>query len=123
MDFFLLLLIKHALVDLGIQSQLKGINKSNYFGNGHVHYIHHGIGTIVVAGLFLPAVPAIFCAIVDYLIHWHIDFTKHKVNKILKIESRTRAWWWTNVMDQILHFTTYYYIVIYFSAMSFWLLW
>lgn len=119
MEFFLMLLIKHAIADLGIQAQLQNINKSNYFGNGHIHYLHHGLGTLVMAGLCLPAIPAILCAIIDYIIHWHIDYTKHKVNKKLNIESRSRAWWWTNVMDQILHFTTYYYLAIYFSALSF----
>ena len=101
MEFFLMLLVKHAIADLGIQAQLQNINKSNYFGNGHIHYLHHGIGTLVMAGLCVPLVPAVLCAIIDYIIHWHIDFTKHKVNKIFNIESRSRAWWWTNVMDQI----------------------
>ncbi len=118
-----MLLVKHAIVDLGIQAQLKDINKSNYLGNGHIHYFQHGLGTIVIAGLFLPAFPAIMCAILDYIIHWHIDFSKHKFNKIFKIESRTPIWWWTNTIDQCLHFVTYYFLVIYFSAMSFLMVW
>jgi hypothetical protein len=119
MEFLLLLLIKHAIIDLGVQSQLHGINKSNYFGNAHEHYLHHGISTLVIAGLCLPAVPAILCAIIDYFIHWQIDYAKHKVNNYLKIAPRSIAWWWTNVIDQCLHFLTYYFLVIYFNALSF----
>ena len=121
MDFFLMLIIKHAIVDLGIQSQLNNIRKEYYLGNGHVHYIQHGIGTLVVAALFLPVIPAILCAIADYVIHWHIDYSKYKVNKFFNIESRTTAWWWVNTMDQCLHFFTYYYLITYFSAMSLWI--
>lgn len=123
MDFLLLLLIKHAIVDLGVQSQLQNINKSCYFGNGHIHYMHHGISTLVIAGLFLPAIPAILCAFIDYFIHWQIDYSKHKVNSILKIESRSTAWWWTNALDQCLHFLTYYFLAVYSSALSFLIFW
>lgn len=122
MDFFLLLLLKHAIVDLGIQSQLKDIKKDKYFGNGHIHYIQHGIGTLIVGALFLQIVPAILCAVLDYVIHWHIDYGKHKINKIFKIESRTTAWWWTNVTDQCLHFITYYCLAKYINVLFFLLL-
>ena len=123
MDFFLLLLIKHAIIDLGVQSQLKNIDKSRYFGNGHEHYMHHGISTLVIAGLFIPAVPAILCAIVDYFIHWQIDYSKHKANNFFKIAPRSIAWWWINVIDQILHFITYYVLATYFNALSFLIFW
>ena len=114
-----MLLFKHAIVELGIQAQLQNIDKTNYLGNGHLHYLHHGIGTLVVAGLFLPANLAVCCALFDYIIHWHIDYLKTKINKVLDIENRTPTWWWTNVIDQCLHFSTYYFMAIYFSAMSF----
>lgn len=119
MEFFLLLLIKHAIVDLGVQSQLTGIDKSRYFGNGHEHYLHHGMATLIVAALCLPIIPAIIIVIFDYIIHWHIDYTKHKFNRLCRIESRTPAWWWTNVIDQCLHFSTYYFIAMYASALSY----
>ena len=117
MDFFLLLLIKHAIVDLGIQSQLENINKDKYFGNGHIHYIHHGLATLIIAALFLQVFPAILCALIDYIIHWQIDYGKHKVNKLFKIENSTSAWWWTNVIDQCLHFITYYCLAKYINVL------
>ena len=120
MDFLLLLLFKHAVVDLALQTHLVDINKSKYLGNGHIHYFQHGMGTIIIAGLFLKGIElALLCAITDYFIHWQIDYSKHKVNNYLKIAPRSIAWWWTNVIDQCLHFITYYFLVTYFNALSF----
>ena len=51
--FFLALLFKHAIADLALQNQLKGINKLDYWGNGHKHYIHHGLLTSLVSLLFV----------------------------------------------------------------------
>ena len=123
MDFLILLLIKHAIVDLGVQSQLTNIDKSRYFGNGHEHYMHHGLGTLIVAGLFLPAVPVILCAFIDYFIHWQIDYCKHTANNLLNVQARSTMWWYTNVIDQSLHFITYYLLVKYSNALSFLIFW
>lgn len=119
MEFFLLLLFKHAIVDLGMQSQLVGINKGKYFGNGHIHYAHHGIGTFILCAIWLPVFPTIICAIIDYILHWQIDYCKHKLNNKFNLEYRSKSWWYLNVVDQCCHFVSYYWIVIYFSALSF----
>ena len=119
MEFFLLLLFKHAIVDLGMQSQLQGIDKGKYFGNGHIHYAQHGIATFILCAIWLPVVPTIICTIIDYIFHWHIDYSKYKLNNLFKLEYRSKGWWYLNVLDQCCHFITYYWIVIFFSALSF----
>ena len=123
MEFLLLLFVKHAIVDLGLQAQLTGIEKSKYFGNGHIHYAHHGLSTLVIAGLFFNAEIAISCAIFDYIVHWQIDYSKHITNNWLQIKTRSSSWWWLNTLDQSLHFITYYIIAKYISAVSFLALW
>lgn len=116
MDFLLLLLFKHAIVDLALQTHLVDINKSKYLGNGHIHYFQHGMGTIIIAGLFLKDIElSLLCAITDYFIHWQIDFSKHRINQFFDIQARTKAWWWINTVDQCLHFSTYYILVIVFT--------
>lgn len=112
MEFLLMLLLKHAIVDLGVQSQLTNIDKSRYLGNGHIHYMHHGVSTLVVAALFLPVIPAILCACIDYFVHWQIDYSKHKMNNFFRISPGSTAWWYINSIDQCLHFLTYYFLVI-----------
>jgi len=111
MNFFLALLIKHAIVDLAVQAHLKDINKNRYISNAHIHYLHHGISTLIIALFFVDPVLAVACAIIDYTMHWHIDFAKHRVNNYFNIESRSIAWWWTNAIDSALHVLTYFVIV------------
>ena len=116
MELFLVLLIKHAIVDLGIQSHLRNIDKFTYLGNGHVHYLQHALGTAFVAIFFLEPSSCLAITIIDYLAHWHIDWAKHRFNTLVRVVPRTAAWWWTNVVDQILHFTTYYVIALLYAA-------
>ena len=111
MNFFLALLIKHAIVDLAIQSYLKNVNKISYISNAHWHYAHHGISTLIIALFFVDPTIAAMCAIIDYITHWHIDFAKHHVNLYFKIKTRSITWWWTNAIDTAFHTITYYAIV------------
>ena len=112
MTFFFALLIKHAIIDLGVQSHVKGLDKTRYFSNAHIHYLHHGISTLLIALFFLSPQLAILCAIFHYVAHWHIDFTKHYVNNAFNIETRSITWWWTSSADAALHFLTYYIIIL-----------
>lgn len=114
LELFFILILKHVVADLGLQSQFGvGLNKSKYFGNGHKHYFHHGICTLLTTVWLLPIEVVIVITVIDYIAHWNIDFSKHKLNKFLNIEPRSVPWWWTNVLDQALHFTTYYIMTVY----------
>jgi hypothetical protein len=113
--FFLALLFKHAIADLALQNQLTGINKLDYWGNGHKHYIHHGLLTFLTSLLFVDIYLAIVIGIVDYVAHWNIDFYKHQVCRLFKVKSKGTAWWWITSIDQILHYSTYFFLVSYFA--------
>ena len=107
MEFFLALVIKHFVIDLGMQPYMGTRNKHVYLGNGHRHYLEHAIGTAFVALWFVPYF-AIVIAVLDYVLHWHIDYSKHHINRWLQLEPRTEYWWWLIVGDQIAHMLTYY---------------
>ena len=111
MNFFFALLIKHAIVDLGIQSHVKGLDKLRYISNAHIHYFHHGITTFLIALYFTSLHLAVVCAIIDYVAHWYIDFAKHRVNTHFNIEARSITWWWISSADAALHFLTYFIII------------
>ena len=111
MNLFFALLIKHAIVDLGIQSHVKGLDKLRYISNAHIHYFHHGITTFLIALYFTSLHLAVVCAIIDYVAHWHIDFAKHRVNTHFNIEARSITWWWISSADAALHFLTYFIII------------
>lgn len=116
MIYLYALIVKHVIVDLGLQSYLTGQTKYPYFSNGHVHYVQHGVTTAGVSVFFLPFELALLVGVFDYLIHWHIDFGKHRFNTYFGIVARTNAWWWTNVVDQILHFSTYLLFALTFNV-------
>ena len=112
---FFLLLVKHAIVDLGLQSQLlwgRADEKNNYLG-GHQHYLHHALGTFLVFICFLDLHMTLLLTVLDYVAHWHIDFTKHRINGYFNLTRKDIAWWWTTVIDQLLHFSTYFLLILY----------
>ena len=114
LTIFFLLIVKHTIVDLGLQSQLlwgRASEKGNYFG-GHQHYLHHSVGSFLVFICFTDLHMTCVLSIIDYLAHWHIDFTKHNVNRYLNVSRKDIMWWWTTVTDQLLHFLTYFLLVL-----------
>jgi len=114
LNLLILLLIKHAICDLGLQSQLlwgRAYEKNNYFG-GHQHYLHHSSLTFAIVLVFLDWQTALILGIADHLLHWHIDYSKHQLNKFLACDRSMKIWWWTATLDQVLHFLTYYIMVL-----------
>lgn len=115
LELLFFLIVKHCICDLGLQSQLlwgKTYRKHNYFGC-HSHYLHHAIGTLIVSLFFVNPILAVQLAVVDYIAHWHIDFCKHRINNWAGCTRQDKLYWWIAVVDQLLHFLTYYLLVIY----------
>ena len=111
-----LLLIKHTIADLGLQSTWmwgRAHEKKNWPFGGQQHYLHHSVLTFIVMILFVDFTTAITFALLDHLAHWHIDFGKHHLNTYLGVTRKDIVWWWTTVADQLLHFLTYYLLIIY----------
>jgi len=112
-----MLILKHVVADLGLQSQLlwgQTHKKKFYPFGGHAHYFHHSTLTFLVSWIFVSWQVALAMAIVDHVAHWHIDYTKHRVNEMIGCSRKDKIWWWTATVDQLLHFLTYYLLVIYF---------
>lgn len=116
LNLLILLLIKHAICDLGLQTQFPGEklarDKSVYPGGGHQHYLHHSSLTFAIVLVFLDWQTALILGIADHLLHWHIDYSKHQLNKFLACDRSMKIWWWTATLDQVLHFLTYYIMVL-----------
>jgi hypothetical protein len=107
-----LLLIKHAFADLFLQTLSSGTDKTKYFGNGHRHYAEHGAGTLIICLFFVNPILASLISILDYLIHWHVDFCKTHFVKRMKIEHGSASWFRIQTFDQIAHYLTYALIVL-----------
>jgi len=59
MEFFIVLMLKHFIVDLGMQQYLGPSAKHECFGDGHRHYLDHGIVTVFVALWFVPDIAVV----------------------------------------------------------------
>jgi hypothetical protein len=110
MDILLLLwlfTVKHFLVDFVFQTAEEVTYKGTYLDwRGVKHSVKHGIGTLLVlwvagAGLEL----GYLYAAADFLIHYHIDWTKMNMSKHLT--PADHAFWVWLGFDQALHYLTY----------------
>ena len=113
--FLLCLFFKHAFVDLPLQVHLGPLSKIKYLGNGHKHYAEHGFFTFIVALFFFDPLTAVKIGMVDYILHWHIDFAKQHVCNLMKYKRHSTGWWWITAVDQCLHFATYFLIFYIFT--------
>jgi len=111
---FLLLLFKHAVVDLYLQSLIHySQKKSNYFSlMGQVHYLQHGAFTFFILLFFFSWQWSLFLALIDYVAHWNIDHIKSRTQKYFGIKVPSRGYWFFASIDQMLHYLTYYVIVL-----------
>ena len=84
-------------------------SKSKYgAGLGLVHAAIHGIGTAVVLLLWLNAGMVVLgLAVLDFLIHYHTDYTKENVVKIAGWTIADAKFWWALSADQTVHQLTY----------------
>jgi len=114
MTLFLFLLFKHAVADLYLQSLIHySQKKSNYFSlMGQVHYLQHGILAFLVLMFFVSWQFALLLSLLDYLAHWNIDHIKSRTQKYFGIQAPSRGYWFFASIDQMLHYLTYYVIVL-----------
>jgi len=111
---FLLLLVKHCIIDLFFQSFIYyKTKKSKYLSlPAHFHYIQHGIFTSLVCLFFVHWSIAIVVGLIDYIAHWHIDYSKSKVKDYFGVKVPEKGYWFLSSIDQGLHYLTYYAIVL-----------
>lgn len=107
-----LLLIKHAIADLGLQGYIQGPSKQYYLSRKLViHSLHHGIGTFLVLLYFINFELAVVLGILDMMLHWQIDFFKTRFVIAHNLNNTQRKFWWVQAVDQMLHYSCYVLII------------
>ena len=112
---FFLLNVKHFLIDFPWQPPFMWMNKGTY---GHVggisHATLHAFGTFFVFMILFDrwnetaAFVCLYLAAIDAFVHYHIDWAKMNINKMMGWGPTTHAEFWTLTgLDQFLHQATY----------------
>jgi hypothetical protein len=109
----LMLQAKHLLVDWCWQPEYELQNKGTY---GHFGGIRHAGKNAIGTGLcllpFFGVVGALIGTVLDFVIHYHVDYTKMNINRLKGWGPTTHAkFWYLTGLDQFLHQATYILII------------
>lgn len=110
-----LLLTKHFIVDFPLQPKYMYSNKGTYgHPGGILHSFLHSITTWMIFAFYTKY--AIVYAVVDGIVHYHIDWAKVNINKRMGWGPTTHEeFWYLTGVDQFLHALTYIALVGYFT--------
>lgn len=115
-----LLFIKHFICDFPLQtSPWMYRNKGIYLHLGGItHALLHGLGTWLVLVFFIGQ-QALLYALIDFMLHYHIDWAKLNINKHYDLRADNSNWFWILLgFDQLAHHITYFLIVYYAFSYS-----
>jgi Protein of unknown function (DUF3307) len=101
--------LKHFVCDGPLQTLAMVKSKSIYGAPlGILHSALHGLGTGLVFSIagYSPYV-ALGLAVLDFAIHYHVDFTKENIIKYFRWSTDNAPFWWALSADQTVHQFTY----------------
>jgi ABC-type phosphate transport system permease subunit len=105
--------IKHVICDGPLQTLQMVRDKSSYgkpLGIGHA--LIHSVGSLVV--FIIIGVPLGYAAqlvLLEFVLHYHIDFIKEKLVQRKGWYHSDGPFWWALIADQTLHHMTYAMLV------------
>ncbi|MBV6658066.1 MAG: DUF3307 domain-containing protein [Devosiaceae bacterium] len=108
---------KHFLFDFVFQSDWQVSNKGRYgHPAGLLHAGLHGLGTLVVMlaaslSLGFALMVAVTIAVVDFVIHYHVDWLKAQTSRLDYFSPRRHGYWIAMGGDQLAHHITYIWLV------------
>jgi hypothetical protein len=110
-EFLALLFIKHYIVDFVLQTPEMIASKGTYGDRAGIwHSTQQGIGTFIAGCICLSSpIAALWWALVDGFIHYHIDWAKMKYG----CGDITNPRFWNHLgLDQLAHYLTYLMIAV-----------
>ncbi len=105
----LILQLKHFVCDFVLQTPYQFLNKGKYGHPGGI--IHAGLHALTSTPIFY-VVPvswraALAIVIGEFIVHYHIDWSKEQTVKRKKLKFPQAEYWWAFGADQGLHQITY----------------
>ncbi len=101
--------VKHFICDGPLQS-LAMVQAKGHYGRplGLLHGFIHAVGTALVLGGFgFAAAPVLLLGLLDFAVHYHVDFCKEKVVRLAGWTPGQAYFWWALSADQTAHQLTY----------------
>ena len=114
------LVFKHFLADFVLQREYQYKNKGIYgHPGGLLHSGIHMVGTLIILLFFLPLKLTLILVAGEGIIHYHVDWAKSNLNKImnLRVTEDNRYWFWFG-FDQFLHHMTYIGLILALRALA-----
>jgi hypothetical protein len=101
--------LKHLICDGPLQTLQMVQDKSSYLKpQGLFHAAIHTGGSFLVFWLLgLPFATSLALAVLDGVIHYHVDFFKENLVKQKGWSTNDGPFWWALTADQTLHHMTY----------------
>ena len=109
-----LLFVKHWYIDFVNQTNEEVQWKGTYLDwRGVKHSVKHGLATIAIlfAVTSLNSVDVISFGILDFVLHYHIDWAKININRKKNYTIEMPQFWAWLGADQLAHSLTYLFIV------------
>lgn len=108
---FFLLQIKHFIADFVLQTHRMVMEKGTYFArHGIYHSLIQAAGTFIAFGWIHPGL-GIITAVVDFIIHYNVDWAKMNINKHYGYTPQDPKFWVWLGLDQLAHQLTYVLLV------------
>jgi hypothetical protein len=108
------LMFKHTIADYFTQYSWMIKDKAVYGGfGGLAHAWWHGVLTFCVLVSLTPLAFWVITALamLDFILHYHIDYVKSNVWKDYNFGPQDQMYWVTHGVDQFAHFLTYVGII------------
>ena len=105
--------IKHFIADFLMQYPCMIRDKGIYGAEGGLHHagVHASWTFLILVPFITSADQLLVLPLADFVLHYHIDYFKQKLNKGLTTADRM-FWVWLGA-DQALHYLTYVGIISY----------
>ncbi len=116
-----LLILKHCVCDFHLQT-CSMCNENGTYGRkgGLKHAFYHILGTLFIMLTFVQITGIFFTAnmfglvlLIEFIIHYHLDWFKAHICEKRSILPENPKFWWFFGLDQLLHYLSYVGIVWY----------
>ena len=110
--------VKHFICDGPLQTRAM-VEAKGHYGRylGILHSFIHGAGTmLVLVGFGSAASTVVLLGLLDFAVHYHVDFTKENVVRSAGWTPTQAPFWWALSADQTAHQLTY--LLITFVALK-----